>query len=353
MYGHRLQTGMRLPVLLPPLLLLLGCAHHVAAAAAAAAAAVESSALIRSAGSDTVKIEPWGANSLRIRVALGGRSIQDLAGALIRPGSDNKGAAPVPVLPSAVTVHESAARITNGNIAATIGPSGLINVSRVSDSAIILRELSRTTVENASLDGNPRYSQTSVIFAAERTDKVFGMGEHLHGKLDNKNVVQVAYRHPPKGPVMLKNWTNVSYDFEQCLVYRGGASQNGLGGNGGGSVCIPWIITASEGSSSSFGLSYGFLWNMPNYGTVSFWDTNTTWMAEAATQIDYFITVPPAGATPAEAGSTIMNAYVDAVGHSPNMPSWGAGYWHSRNRYSSQGMLLDAVSQGFASFVLL
>ena len=48
-----------------------------------------------------------------------------------------------------------------------------------------------------------------------------------------------------------------------------------------------------------------------------------------------------------------MNAYVDAVGHSPNMPSWGAGYWHSRNRYSSQGMLLDAVSQGFASFVLL
>ena len=51
-------------------------------------------------------------------------------------------------------------------------------------------------------------------------------------------------------------------------------------------------------------MQMSFLWNMPNYGTVSFWDTNTTWMAEAATQIDYFITVPPAGATPAEAGST-------------------------------------------------
>ena len=85
---------------------------------------------------------------------------------------------------------------------------------------------------------------------------------------------------------------------------------------------------------------------MPNYGTVSFWDTNTTWMAEAATQIDYFVTVPPADSAPSEAGAAIMNAYVDAVGHSPVMPEWAQGYWHSRNRYSSQSMLLDAA-KGF------
>jgi alpha-D-xyloside xylohydrolase len=85
---------------------------------------------------------------------------------------------------------------------------------------------------------------------------------------------------------------------------------------------------------------------MPNYGTVSFWDTNTTWMAEAATQLDYFVTVPPAGCPPSKAGPAIMRAYVDAVGHSPAMPQWATGYWHSRNRYSSQGMLLDAA-KGF------
>ena len=28
------------------------------------------------------------------------------------------------------------------------------------------------------------------------------------------------------------------------------------------------------------------------------------------------------------------------------MPEWGIGYWHSRNRYSSQSMLLDAA-RGF------
>jgi alpha-D-xyloside xylohydrolase len=41
-----------------------------------------------------------------------------------------------------------------------------------------------------------------------------------------------------------------------------------------------------------------------------------------------------------------MNAYVDAVGHAPVMPEWAQGYWHSRNRYSSQSMLLDAA-KGF------
>ena len=305
-----------------------------------------------SGSADTVRIEPWGANSLRVRVALDGRPIRAGVGALIKPGSDNKAAAAVRASP--VAVDEAAATITNGNIAATVGADGLISVSRVSDSTIILRELSRRTARNVSLDGNPPYDQTSVTFAAKMTDKVFGMGQHSHGQLDNKNVVQVAYNHAK--PMLLKNWTNVSYDFQQCLVYRGGASDNGLGGNAGGSVCIPWTVTAAAASAAAvprgsgggpkFALSHGFLWNMPNYGTVSFWDTNTTWMAEAATQLDWFITVPPALTQPSEAGAAIMHAYVDAVGHAPVMPTWGMGYWHSRNRYSSQDMLL-AAAKGF------
>ena len=218
-----------------------------------------SQALLRSPGGATVKIEPWGANSLRVRVALAGHAISEDVGALIPPGSDNKGAAVVPASP--VAVDDVAGRITNGNIAATVGADGLISVSRVSDNAVILQEINRTTSLNQSLDGNPRYNQTTVIFAAQKSDKVFGMGEHQHGQLDNKNVLQVAYRDPPKGPVMLKDWRDVSYDFEQCTVYRGGASQNGLGGNGGGSVCIPWIITAKNGTNATtkkagFGLSY-------------------------------------------------------------------------------------------------
>ena len=230
---------------------------------------------------DTVRIEPWGANSLRVRVALDGRPIHEGVGALIKPGSDNKGAEAARGSP--VAVDEATATITNGNIAATVGVDGLISVSRVSDSAIIMRELSRHTFRNVSLDGNPPHDQTSVTFAAKKIDKVFGMGQHSHGQLDNKNVVQVAYNHAK--PMLLKNWSNVSYDFQQCLVYRGGASDNGLGGNAGGSVCIPWTVTAAaasavaggSGGGPKFALSHGFLWNMVSPTALS-----SLWSSERA-----------------------------------------------------------------------
>lgn len=87
---------------------------------------------------------------------------------------------------------------------------------------------------------------------------------------------------------------------------------------------------------------------MPNYGSVAFNPESTVWTAEAARQLDYFVTVPPANTTGAAAGQAIMHAYVDAVGHVPMLPGYAAGYWHSRNRYSSQDELL-AAAQGFHS----
>lgn len=108
----------------------------------------------------------------------------------------------------------------------------------------------------------------------------------------------------------------------------------------------------------------GFLWNQPNYGSVSFaasaTDT-TTWVAVGATQVDYLVvtssdsdpgddtsaharTAPPTASQSAPAD--ILNSYVDAVGHAPVLPEYAAGYWHSRNRYSSQAELL-AAAEGF------
>ena len=43
-----------------------------------------------------------------------------------------------------------------------------------------------------------------------------------------------------------------------------------------------------------------------------------------------------------------MHAFVDAVGHSPVLPQWGLGYWHSKNRYATQQQITDAAA-GFAS----
>ena len=43
-----------------------------------------------------------------------------------------------------------------------------------------------------------------------------------------------------------------------------------------------------------------------------------------------------------------MWSFADAVGHSPPLPSFAAGYWHSKNRYQSSEQLLDAA-RGFRS----
>jgi hypothetical protein len=68
-------------------LMMLAAAALVGSASSTNAA---SAALQRAAAgtAETVKIEPWGANSLRVRVALGGHTIHDGVGALIPPGSD-------------------------------------------------------------------------------------------------------------------------------------------------------------------------------------------------------------------------------------------------------------------------
>ena len=63
-----------------------------------------------------------------MRAALGGGAIQELPGALIPPGSDNKGAPVVPASP--IAVDEAAGTITNGNIAASVGPDVVKDIVR-------------------------------------------------------------------------------------------------------------------------------------------------------------------------------------------------------------------------------
>jgi alpha-D-xyloside xylohydrolase len=71
-----------------------------------------------------------------------------------------------------------------------------------------------------------------------------------------------------------------------------------------------------------------------------------SWTAVAATQTDYFVTIPDSDASGSDAANQVMHGYVDAVGHVPVLPEYAAGYWHSRNRYASQDELLQAA-EGF------
>ena len=83
---------------------------------------------------------------------------------------------------------------------------------------------------------------------------------------------------------------------------------------------------------------YGFLWNNPALGNVSFSRNVTTWTAETTRQLDYWVC---AGDTPAE----IEECYVNATGHAPMMPEYGLGYWQCKLRYQTQEELLEVARE--------
>ncbi|XP_065845172.1 uncharacterized family 31 glucosidase ORF2-like [Oscarella lobularis] len=164
------------------------------------------------------------------------------------------------------------------------------------------------------IDYAPPQTRVSQTFASTPSERIFGTGEHENGKLNQKGQ---------------------SYDFLRCLQYKY---------SHGSEVCLPFVLGAQDGR-----VQYGFLWNMTNYGQVTFNDHNTTWTAEEATEIDLFVTTSGTNASSAEAVVQIMKNYVDAVGHSPVPPEYALGYWHSKNRYKSQEELLEAA-QNFSHY---
>ncbi|MGM2922009.1 TIM-barrel domain-containing protein, partial [Bacillus cereus group sp. BC58] len=85
-------------------------------------------------------------------------------------------------------------------------------------------------------------------------------------------------------------------------------------------------------------LGYGFLWNNPAVGRVTFAQNVTEWEAQVSEQLDYWIT---AGDTPAE----ISRAYALATGTPPMMPDYAMGFWQCKLRYRTQEELLEVASQ--------
>ncbi len=78
---------------------------------------------------------------------------------------------------------------------------------------------------------------------------------------------------------------------------------------------------------------YGFFWNNPAIGTATFGTNKTEWTAKSTKKLDYFIT---AGDSPAE----LEEQYSAATGRSPMMPEYGLGYWQCKLRYRTQEEIL-------------
>ena len=92
---------------------------------------------------------------------------------------------------------------------------------------------------------------------------------------------------------------------------------------------VPFMISS---------LGYGFLWNNPAIGRVSFAKNLTTWEAYSTKKLDYWIC---AGDTPA----MIEEAYAGVTGTVPMMPEYGLGFWQCKLRYQTQEELLEVARE--------
>ena len=262
----------------------------------------ENSSLFREFAGERLVIEPWGKDGLRVRSTMR-RDFEEEEWALLQRERAEE--------PEISIRGDGSAKITNGEITARVDPRGQIAfLNRKGE--VLLEEFMRVrlgnmesgdgqidkaavTYFNSALSIYPRefrpilggdYALT-VRFESRPEEKLFGMGQYQHGFLNQKNcVLELAQRN----------------------------SQ----------ASVPFALSSR---------GYGFLWNNPAIGKVSFGKNCTEWIATSTKQMDYWIT---AGDEPAE----ILANYADVTGTVPMMPEYGLGLWQSKLRYQTQDELL-------------
>ncbi len=195
-------------------------------------------------------------------------------------------------------------KITNGKISAVVNPEGWI--SFYNDKGEILTEeywrtrdrINRYCVplrvngrELKPIPGTTDYVLTA-RFEAYDDEKIFGMGQYQEKNLNKKGA---------------------------CLELAHRNSQ----------ASVPFMISSR---------GYGFFWNNPAIGTATFATNKTEWVAQSTKKLDYFIT---AGDTPADLEAN----YSAATGRTPMMPEFGLGYWQCKLRYRTQDELLAVARE--------
>ena len=253
----------------------------------------DGSAVIVKDRHEVMRVEPWGKDSFRVRAAQY-RLPQEDFGALEE----------VPeVVQCEVEISETTVTMRNGALTAEIEHPGaeaggftypMIRFVETDTGKELLAE-SREHFwwpgARVFFGNRAGTSEIHQQFKAYDDEKIYGLGQRTHGKLDHKGL---------------------SLD----LVQRNAE------------VSIPFAVSSR---------GYGFLWNNPAIGSVTFAENATRWIAEQSSAIDYWIT--------AGLPSEILANYADVTGHAPRLPKWASGLWQSKLRYKSQEELLEVVRE--------
>lgn len=246
-------------------------------------------ALIFRENGETVKIEGWVKDSLRVR-----------GGILADISEESIALLPPPPLYPLIKIEERKASITNGKITAVLEVQTWGNALQITflnqKNEVLLKEISN----GGALCKRARHYKTlpggdfrlKASFESNPEEKIYGMGQYQQEKMNLKGCnLELAHRN----------------------------SQ----------ASVPFYISS---------LGYGFLWHNAAIGEVHFGLNTTEWVAESTRGLDYWIT---AGDTPAE----IEENYADAVGKAPMMPEYGLGFWQCKLRYYNQEQVIRIAEE--------
>ncbi|GAA3740768.1 glycoside hydrolase family 31 protein [Salinactinospora qingdaonensis] len=235
---------------------------------------------------EVLRIEAWGPDSLRVRAAQHALR-DDTYSALLAPAAGSAHAH--------VTEDTGTGELVNGDIRASVTAEGMVRFERVSDGVELLAEQRAHfwwPGPRLFLSQGNGYHQLEQRFSAYQGERLVGLGQRTHGRLDQKGLV---------------------LDLQQRNA----------------EVSVPFMVSNR---------GYGLLWNNPAVGRVELADNGTRWVAQSARQIDYWIT------TAADPTGILAN-YADATGHAPMLPEWASGFWQSKLRYRTQEELLEVARE--------
>ncbi|MFE9968444.1 TIM-barrel domain-containing protein [Streptomyces sp. NPDC005525] len=243
---------------------------------------IRAGGLERHTAAEMLRIEPWGPHAVRVRATAG----------TLDPAAPGALESPAPAAPVALSASDDGcARLVNGRLAVEASADGRLTFRHVASGRVLLAERDPRSHHTGSrvLAAGGRTQQSFDAYDGER---LHGLGQHLHGRLDQKGCV---------------------IDLVQSNTV----------------AAVPFLHSSR---------GYGLLWNNPATGRVELGADATRWTADAGGRIDYWIT---AGDTPAQ----ILDAYTQATGRPPLLPEWASGFWQSKLRYRTQDELLSVVRQ--------
>ena len=241
---------------------------------------------------ETVIIEGWGKNALRVRAT----KRAEMPGHLHALTEKVSREAKVTIDP-----EKECAGITNGRIRATVNEVGIICFYR--DDKLILQEY------YSSYGGSIRKEsicykivsreykgissddfKITVRFESDPKEKLYGMGQYQMPILDLKGTTL---------PLEQRN------------------SQ----------VTVPFVISDK---------GYGMLWNNPATGEVQFGTNITKWISDESDMIDYWITVD-------EKPADLVRNYTECVGRAPALSKDYLGLWQCKLRYRTPDEVLEVA----------